>query len=157
MKDALTGEDPMILDTLENADRYVPLHPAFASAFEWLRAQMSGGLPAGRTEISGDRLYASVIREDGRGQSASKLETHRRYIDIQYLAEGSDLMGWAPAGQGLKALGYDSAKDLEFYTDRPEIWIRVPAGHFAVFFPEDAHAPMAGTEAMVKLVVKVAV
>jgi YhcH/YjgK/YiaL family protein len=147
----------MILDKLENADRYVSLHPAFAAAFQWLREQAPDGLPAGRAEISGDRLYASVMREGGRGQSAAKLETHRRYIDIQYLAAGSDLMGWAPTGQGLKSLGYDSAKDLEFYTDEPEIWIPVPVGHFVIFFPEDAHAPMAGTEAMVKIVVKVAV
>ena len=145
----------MILDKLENADRYVSLHPVFATAFEWLRKQAPGGLPAGRTEISGDQLYASVMREGGRGQSAVKLETHRRYIDIQYLAAGSDLMGWAPVGQGLKSLGYDSSKDLEFYSDRPEIWIPVPVGHFAIFFPEDAHAPMAGTETMVKIVVKV--
>lgn len=145
----------MILDKLENADRYASLHPAFFQAFHWLREQALGGLTVGRTDISGDRLYASVMREGGRGQSAVKLETHRRYIDIQYLAAGSDLMGWAAAGQGLNSLGYDSAKDLEFYSDRPEIWIPVPVGHFAIFFPEDAHAPMAGTEAMVKIVVKV--
>ena len=145
----------MILDKLENADRYASLHPVFPLAFQWLREKAPSGLLAGRAEISGDRLYASVMREGGRGQSAVKLETHRRYIDIQYLAGGSDLMGWAPAGQGLKSLGYDPAKDLEFYTDRPEIWIPVPVGHFAIFFPEDAHAPMAGTAAMVKIVVKV--
>ena len=147
----------MILDKLENADRYVSLHSAFAPAFEWLRAKAPGRLPPGRTEISGDRFYASVMCESGRGQAVAKLETHRRYIDIQYLAEGSDLMGWAHTGPGLKSLGYDSAKDLEFYTDRPAVWIPVPAGHFAIFFPEDAHAPMAGTEPMVKIVVKVAV
>ncbi len=147
----------MILDKLENAERYFSLHPTFAPAFEWLRIKDPGDLRAGRTEISGERLYASVMRERGRGQSAAKFETHRRYIDIQYIAEGSDLMGWAHTGQGLNSLGYDSAKDLEFYTDRPEIWIPVPTGHFAIFFPEDAHAPMAGTEGMLKIVLKVAV
>jgi beta-galactosidase beta subunit len=33
----------------------------------------------------------------------------------------------------------------------------VPAGHFAIFFPEDAHAPLAGEGHLVKAVVKVAV
>ena len=147
----------MILDTLENAARYESLHPAFKAAFKWLREQACGTLPVGRTDISGDRLYASVMREPGRGQAAAKLETHRRYIDIQYLASGSDVMGWLHAGGGLKSLGYDSSRDLEFYTDRPATWVSVPPGHFAIFFPEDAHAPMAGTEEMVKVVVKVAV
>lgn len=147
----------MILDKFENAARYMSLHPEFSTAFKWLREQSCGRLPIGRTEIAGDRLYASVQRETGRGQDVAKFETHRRYIDIQYLAEGSDVMGWTHAGNGLNSLGYDSARDLEFYTDQPGLWIPVPAGHFAIFFPEDAHAPMAGTEFMVKIVIKVAV
>jgi len=147
----------MILDILENSSRYASLHPAFAAAFKWLREQSCATLPIGRTDIDGDRLYASVQREAGRGQGVAKFETHRRYIDIQYLAEGSDVMGWAHAGNGLKNLGYDSSRDLEFYADRPTLWIPVPTGHFAIFFPDDAHAPMAGMEFMVKVVVKVAV
>ena len=71
----------MILDRLENAARYVSLHPAFATAFKWLREQDCNALPLGRTDIDGDRLYASVQREPGRGQDAAKFETHRRYID----------------------------------------------------------------------------
>jgi len=147
----------MILDRIENAKRYHSLHPAFARAFEWLRSQTLGKLPNGRTDIDGDHLYVNIMREGGRGLEAAKFETHRRYIDIQYLAEGSDIMGWTHALPDLKSLGYDSTKDLEFYKDRPLIWIPVPTGHFAIFFPEDAHAPMAGTEQMVKVVLKVEV
>lgn len=148
----------MILDRLENAERYFALHPGFKKAFEWLRTQPVDPLPTGRTDIDGDRLYVSVLRENGRGQAAAKYETHDRYIDIQYLAEGSDVMGWAHRDRILKSLGYDAKKDLEFYEDRPSLWIPVPRGHFAIFFPEDAHAPMAGSMTpMVKVVVKVAV
>lgn len=146
----------MILDKLENAERYHSLHPAFASAFKWLSAPGVEKLPAGRNELNGDRLYVNIMREKGRGLEAAKFETHRRYIDIQYLAEGSDLMGWMHAVPGMKGLGYDSGKDYELYSDRPAIWVPVPVGHFAIFFPEDAHAPMAGTEFMVKAVAKVA-
>ena len=147
----------MILDKLDNAARYESLHPAFAQAFKWLREQDGASLPAGRVEISGEKLYASVMHEAGRGREATRFETHRRYIDIQYLATGSDLMGWAHAREGLRSLGYDASRDLEFYTEPPSVWIPVHAGHFAIFFPEDAHAPMAGTGPMVKVVVKVAV
>lgn len=147
----------MILDRLDNAERYFNLHPDFKAAFEWLRTQPLDKLPTGRTDIAGDRLYVNVLRENGRGQTAAKYETHDRYIDIQYMADGADVMGWTHRDRALKSLGYDAKKDLEFYTDRPGLWIPVPPRHFAIFFPEDAHAPMAGTEPMVKIVVKVAV
>lgn len=146
----------MILDTLANAARYTPLHSGFKTAFKWLQETDLARLPNGRTEIDGDRIYASVMREPGRGQAAARFETHRRYIDIQYIVEGADLMGWVDA-RGLTGLGYDTDKDLEFHEGRPELWIPVPAGTFTVFFPEDAHAPMASTVPMLKIVVKVAV
>ena len=147
----------MILDTLDNEARYRGLHPRFKQAFEWLRTCRFEDLPTGRVEIDGPALYASVMRESGRGQAVAKYETHRQYIDIQYLVTGSDLMGWAHLVPGLKSLGYETAKDLEFYEAKPTLWVPVPAGTFTIFFPEDAHAPMAGIEAMFKVVVKVRV
>lgn len=148
----------MILDTIYNAERYEAMHPGFKAAFHWLRRQKAvSKLPAGRQEIDGDRLYASVIREGGRGQAQARFETHRRYIDIQYVVEGFDLMGWRHLDPTLTGKGFDAAKDLEFFEERPEWWIPVPAGHFVIFFPEDAHAPMAGDVPMYKLVAKVEV
>lgn len=147
----------MILDTLDNAERYYSLHARFKQAFDWFHSQRLADLPDGRQEIAGDRLYATVMRENGRGQAVAKYETHRKYIDIQYLVSGFDLMGWAHLVPDLKSTGYEAAKDCEFYEVAPTLWVPVPAGTFTIFFPEDAHAPMAGTVPMQKVVVKVAV
>jgi beta-galactosidase beta subunit len=57
----------------------------------------------------------------------------------------------------MKGKGYSEEKDLEFFEEVPEVWVTVPEGHFVIFFPEDAHAPMAGEGAMNKLVGKVRV
>jgi biofilm protein TabA len=147
----------MILDTIQNAERYYSTHPGFKAAFEWLRKQSAVKLPAGRQEINGDRLYANVVTSPGRGQAAAKFEAHREYIDIQYMAEGFDLMGWRHLDKTMVGKGFDAVKDCELYEDRPELWIPVPIGHFAIFFPEDAHAPMGGDGPMYKLVAKVRV
>ncbi len=148
----------MILDHINNAERYYSMHPGFKAAFEWLMAQKAGALPAGRTEIDGARLYASVVTENGRGPARARLETHRRYIDIQYMMRGCDVMGWRHGVEGeLRSEGYNDEKDLEFYKDVPPVWVTVPEGHFVIFFPEDAHAPMAGEGPMYKLVGKVRV
>jgi YhcH/YjgK/YiaL family protein len=148
----------MILDHIDNAERYYSMYPGFKAAFEWLREHAGVKLPAGRVEIEGDRLYASVVTENGRGMSKARFETHRRYIDIQFMAHGSDVMGWRHFVEGeMKGKGYSEEKDLEFFEEVPEVWVTVPEGHFVIFFPEDAHAPMAGEGAMNKLVGKVRV
>ncbi|OYP36590.1 YhcH/YjgK/YiaL family protein [Rhodopirellula sp. MGV] len=146
----------MIVSTLAEAGRYQALHPRFAKAFEYLRSLSPSNFAEGRHEIDGDDLFAIAWAGFGNGQADAVLEAHRKYIDIQYVVSGFDVMGWRPleACERPKQ-AYDAEKDLAFYFDRPDCWCRVPAGSFAIFYPEDVHAPLAATTSMKKVVVKV--
>jgi YhcH/YjgK/YiaL family protein len=84
----------MILDILENADRYTALHPSFSTAFAVLRRKDIALLPEGRIEIDGDEVYAVIIKGKGRIPEDGRLETHDRYIDIHYVISGTDTIGW---------------------------------------------------------------
>ncbi len=148
----------MILDTLERADRYVSLHPEFPRAFEFLTRPDLTRLAPGRHPVDGDRLYVSIDRKIGKGRDGSRLEAHRRYIDIQLTLDGAEEIGWLPLGACRQPAGaFDEPRDIVFYDDRPETWLVVPPGRFAIFFPADAHAPLAGTGGIHKAIVKIAV
>jgi len=147
----------MILDHLVNWPRYGSLHPGFAAAFAFLERDDLGELPSGRCEIDGDRLYAVVVREDGRGRDAAKLEAHRAAIDIQFAVSGTDEIGWKSATHCEEdSDGYDLSRDLELFPDVPVAWVATAPGMFAIFLPSDAHAPLGGTGPIHKVVVKVA-
>lgn len=154
----------MILDTLDQADRYLALHPLAARAFEFLRRTDLKSLTPGRHAIQGEQLFALVEACGGRPRSEAQLECHRRYIDIQLVLEGVDEMGWRPlAACADPATEYDADRDIRFFNDAPASWIATPPGSFCLFFPDDAHAPLvsarAGTAAgqIRKVIVKVAV
>jgi biofilm protein TabA len=148
----------MVLDTLALADRYAALHPGFAEAFAFLSKTTVAALPQGRHDIAGDRIFVLIDHKDGRGRHGARLEAHRRYIDIQYTFEGMEEIGWSPlAACRPPAGGYDEAKDIAFFDDRPATWLSVPPGHFVIFFSDDAHAPLGGQGLLKKAVVKVAV
>jgi YhcH/YjgK/YiaL family protein len=148
----------MILDTLPNAARYGPLHAGFARAFAFLSTADLAALPAGRHAIDGDRMYVSIDHTDGRGEDGARLEAHRRYIDIQYTIDGDESIGWMPLARCASPDGaYDETNDVGVYADRPATWIAVPAGSFTIFFPHDAHAPLAGRGRLKKAIVKIAV
>ena len=157
----------MILDTLQTADRYTSLHPAFARAFTYLResnwtpllaAEQALERPSTRHSIDGDRMYVSIDRVEGRGREGARLEAHRRYIDIQFTIDGDEEIGWKSlADCALISSAYDDAKDVMFFGDRPDSWLSLPAGRFAIFFPDDAHAPLAGRGTVRKAIVKIAV
>jgi len=157
----------MILDKLQTAHRYVSLHPAFARAFDYLRnanwaqlmtASRGAAHHSTRHSIDGDRMYVSIDAAEGRGREGARLEAHRHYIDIQFTVDGHEEIGWKPLADCVGTSGaYDGAKDVIFFSDRPDSWLALPAGHFAIFFPDDAHAPLAGRGTLTKAILKIAI
>ena len=147
----------MILARLEQADRYLVLHPDFPAAVAFLRGQPLIDLPQGRIEIAGS-MYAMVSRSPTRQRSEARLEAHRKYIDIQYLIAGVEEMGWSARSRCQQPHGqYDAEKDIEFFGDAPDSYVTVRPGEFVIFFPDDAHAPLIGTGEVGKVVIKVPV
>jgi len=148
----------MILTPLDAADAYVTLHGGFAAAIAFLRSADIAKLPPGKHEVDGERLFVLIAEDPGRGRDGAPLEAHRRYIDLQLVVDGVDTMGWRPLSNCRQPHGeFDAAKDIVFFDDAPATWFDVPAGSLAIFFPNDAHAPLAGEGRPRKAVVKVAV
>ncbi len=148
----------MILDDLKRAQRYAALHAGFQAGFEFLRREDLLGLDCGRHEIDGDRVFALINRDAGRGRGGARLEAHRKYIDIQYLVDGAETIGWRPTAECETLTDeYVTERDIMFFGDAPYTWVELPVGKFMIFFPDDAHAPLAASGDNVKAVIKVAV
>lgn len=89
-------------------------------------------------------------------------ESHRKYIDIQVIVAGEELMEVANIGKLPVKEPYDEARDVIIYGDFAGTSVlRVGAGEGAVYFPEDGHMPNLRVGAdpvlMRKVVVKVPV
>lgn len=146
----------MILDRLNASPLYNALNPLFEKAFDFLKEPSTPELPDGKYPIVGEDLFAIVSRADGKGMDNARLEAHRKYIDIQYFVEGFDVIGWENISRlDLSKTPYDEENDIQFFNEKTDVWTKVPSGTFAVFFPDDAHAPMASDVMMHKIVVKV--
>lgn len=157
----------MVIDTLANGWRYATLHPEFARAFEFLAHAdwvelASGSVNAERHrvrhEIDGQRMYVSIDHMEGRGRNGARLEAHRRHIDIQFTIEGHEEIGWKPLADCAERAGaFNEERDVGFFSDSTQTWLSLPAGCFAIFFPDDAHAPLGGRGTVKKAIVKIAI
>ena len=153
----------MIADLIVNAEQYVHVHPGLKEAFDILRQEKTKQLEPGKYEIDGTRLFVLVESGTGKGKTDRRLEYHRKYIDIQYVRAGVDVMGWKPlsAGAGeVPGSAFNEEQDAGFINinDTEGVsWAEYPVGSFAVFFPSDAHTPMAGQGTIEKVIVKLAV
>lgn len=148
----------MIIDTLSNAEKYFCVHPLFKQAFEYIQSTELKAIEPGKFEINGDKLRVIVSNKQGKTaeESLAKFECHDRHIDIQLCISGKETIAWKPRSTCKQLKGeYDADKDVSFFADTPDMYFQLSDNQFAIFFPEDVHAPMIGTEEIKKLVVKV--
>ncbi|MDO8803400.1 MAG: YhcH/YjgK/YiaL family protein [Elusimicrobiota bacterium] len=152
----------MIVSDLEHIERQAFVTPGLEKALEFLRRPGAGALPDGKYEIDGERTFAIVQRYETITPAAPNFEAHRKYLDVQFMASGAEVIGWAPLGGMAVTEVYDGGKDVCFGAVPAGGWtpVRLEAGQLAVLYPEDAHSPRlaAGAPAPVtKIVVKVSV
>ncbi|HEX7692668.1 MAG TPA: YhcH/YjgK/YiaL family protein, partial [Sediminibacterium sp.] len=90
--------------------------------------------------------------------STAKFECHNAHIDIQVCIRGKETIGWKPRSTCTSPKGeYNPEKDVLFYNDAPDMFFGMTDNQFAIFYPEDVHAPMIGEGMIKKLVIKVKV
>lgn len=148
----------MIIDSLLNAEKYFCVHPLFAQAFEYIKSQNIESMEVGNYEIDGDKLRSIISNNPGKtvAESTSKFECHNKHIDIQVCIKGKEQIGWKPRKSCTQPKGdYNEAKDVLFYDDAPDMFFQLTNLQFAIFFPEDVHAPMIGEGNIKKMVIKV--
>jgi YhcH/YjgK/YiaL family protein len=147
----------MIIDTLKNAAKYYSVQPLFAKAFEYINQTDLANAADGKGDIA-DELKFIFSNAPGKTKetSLSKFECHNKNIDIQVCINGVETIGWKPREKCMTPNGdYNADKDVQFYNDAPDMFFQLTNGQFAIFFPEDVHAPMIGDGNIKKLVIKV--
>ncbi len=132
----------MIVDRVEYARLYWPLHKRFQKAFAVLADPALAQKPDGRYSIDGDGLYYMVQHYTTKPVDQARFESHQKYIDIQVLLAGQEMLGYSPT-TGLEVTQpYDEQKDIMFYrVGTMTAQIRLEPGIFCILFPHDAHLP----------------
>jgi len=153
----------MIVAKLEHMTGQIAPTPNMQRALDFLRQMRGADLPDGRVEIDGDSVFALVQSYQTAAASDPVLfEAHRKYIDVQYVAAGQEVIAWASADHLTVTADYDEAKEAWFGTLQAAdtTFVRLAAGELAVLYPTDGHAPRLAASApaaVKKIVVKVAV
>jgi YhcH/YjgK/YiaL family protein len=151
----------MILDTLSQWHTYNALSPRLEKAFAFLQ-QVTDRTPVGRHEIAGEDIFAFVQQHSTKPVAERQYESHRKYIDVQYMQRGREVMYWAPLPLLTNVtMPFDAEKDAALYGLIPQgVAVQVTSGQFTIFFPEDGHIPSCAWDQpaeVLKVVVKVRV
>lgn len=150
----------MVLDLLENKDIYLNMHSGFKLAFEFIDRCTRQNPTSGKYVLDGDKVYAMVQEYTTIPREQIQFEAHRKYIDIQFILCGSEIIEWTNMGDMLSNSSYNEEKDCLLCNTIDGTPLRLTQGSFAIFYPQDMHKPMCMIDIpsnVKKIIVKVSV
>lgn len=138
--------------------------PAIRKALKVLRSTDFSSMEKGTYPLDGEKLILQIHELSTSGKKTRRAEVHVKYIDLQFILSGQELIGFYPdKGDGKVEEDLLSVRDILFYEyreDVDEVLLPMKAGNYAIFFPEDVHRPSCdyeGPHAVRKVVLKIAV
>jgi YhcH/YjgK/YiaL family protein len=109
--------------------------------FRLLESTAFSDQETGRHEAAGEDLFYMINQYTTKEAEKVKFEAHRKYIDLQYMTEGEEMMGVSGFEHGTETETYISEKDIAFYSVSKAEYHKATPSAFFVFFPEDLHQP----------------
>jgi biofilm protein TabA len=147
------------IDKIQFAKQYHLNKALWDKAFAFLKETDLQTLTPGRHAIDGDNVYGLVSEGPTKDYDKTAFESHKRYIDLQFVISGEENMGVAPLADVTLDKPYNERSDIMFYTGEGKIYT-VPQNSFLIFFPSDAHRPNitpGGNKVVKKIVIKILV
>ncbi len=149
----------MVIDKLENSNLYTGFGDKIRKALQYLKQNNFIEIKDGRYEIDGEDIYASVMRYKTKSVANGKWESHKKYIDVQFIAEGTERIGYSNINNMVIKESYSEEKDIQFLKGKGDFFT-AEKNTFAILFPQDVHMPGISNEAdrqsaVIKVVVKV--
>ncbi|HEY8690674.1 MAG TPA: YhcH/YjgK/YiaL family protein [Chitinophagaceae bacterium] len=145
------------VDAQEFARQYHANKAYWDKAFAFLKNNDLNKIAKGKYPIDGDNVFASVTTDSSKDFDKTNWESHRKYIDLQYVIEGEEKIGVASVLNATVTREYDEKRDAANYSIDGKLYSATP-GTFFIFLPSDAHRPNitpGGNKVVKKIVIKV--
>ena len=151
----------MIYDKFENTALYFADGSRLGRALDWAK-NFDPATADGKYPIDGENVFAVVLSYNSRPLKESVFEAHQKYIDVQIVLAGEEVIDWYIDQPLAEKAPYSAEKDVVLYEGQPEHYgtMIMEPGFFALFHPHDVHRPCRALEnpaAVRKLVLKVKV
>ena len=151
----------MIKNSLKYTKNYYNLSNKIRLGLEFLENNNLKNFENGKYQILNDEVYINIQDYNTKPENQGKWEAHRKYIDIQFMIEGSELIGVGEIQDFKTIESYDEKKDVEFLSSNlTQQFIKMTEGDFIILYPYDVHMPQISVDSssyVKKAVVKVCV
>lgn len=145
------------INSVEFMKQYESNKTLWDKAFAFLGNSKLSTMAPGKYPIDGDNAFAIISAGPPKKLEDVKWESHRKYIDLQYVISGKVKIGMAPVAKATVTEPYADSRDAANYNVDGKYLTATPK-EFFLFFPQDAHRPdikVDGADSLKKLVIKI--
>lgn len=145
----------MIIDKIENLGMYRGLNPLFDAVIRFMEDNDLQRLENGKHLIQDGRLFVNIQDAQGKTEDEAVIEYHKKMIDIQIPLNKPETYGYTPVAD-LPEADFNVEKDIAKIPGvRARSYVTANPGEFAMFFPQDGHAPCIADGSLHKAIFKV--
>jgi len=141
----------MIIDNIKNAVLYYGMGEKIKKALKFLEETDFSKVEPGKYEIDGTNLFYMVQHNKTRKLAESVWEAHKKYIDIQYVFSGEEIIGYSYIDSLCVKKPYDESADVVLLDGKGD-FCAVKSGFFMIL-----GVSIGKQENIKKVVVKIAV
>lgn len=127
------------VNAVEFASQYHKNKDVWDAAFRFLAEHDLEALPIGNHVILEGKCWVTVSEYIPKEVEKGNIESHLRFVDLQYVLWGNEKMGLASDAEVRQE--YNSQRDVAFYNSSRIKYYPADAGSFFLFFPSDIHQP----------------
>lgn len=134
----------MLLFKLTELSRYKNIIPDLMKVDDFLRQVDWHRYPLGDFPLGEDGVFIRSLEYETTepGPLRGNLETHRKYIDVQCILSGAEMVRYAMLDQLISIRDYHEPSDVTLHQQSGIVSeIMLHEGNCIIFFPTDGHEP----------------
>lgn len=146
----------MITGNIKSIETYKGLSAGIDMAIDFILN--IGEKTDGDYEIDGKNVYAMINTIQPKSLDDMVYEAHEKYIDLHYMLEGTEVLGYEKTELCTPITEYNKEEDYRLYNADGNL-IKLEKGDFYIVHSFDAHAPECNVDGkrMRKVIIKIKV
>lgn len=129
----------MIVDQINNYGLYIGKNEKIDRAISYIKEMDFKNLEPKMYEVDGDEIFFNLIEYETKEEEERFWESHKKYIDLHFILEGKEFIGYEQFNRMKVKENYHEADDYYLLEGNLQSKVLLQKDDFMILYPEDVH------------------
>lgn len=129
----------MIVDQINNYGLYIGKNEKIDRAISYIKEMDFQNLEPKMYEVDGDEIFFNLIEYETKEEEERFWESHKKYIDLHFILEGKEFIGYEQFNRMKVKENYHEADDYYLLEGNLQSKVLLQKDDFMILYPEDVH------------------